>query len=141
MAAIVVLAGLALAPGPAQAQICGEFEEIADDLLDVYFDELGDFFTLSENTCDAMTKEFAKACDTAVKDAQKCAERQLDSVPKVAKPACKEAAQNPSDCDKEFKDDAKDAKQLVGAGADFAFGECEDAADEFFETCRFGFGP
>ena len=136
---IGVLAGVTLSPVAAQAQICGEPPDIAEDLLEFYVSEFEDLFTLSEQTCDAMAKEFLKACDTAVKDAVKVRRAPARRVPKAAKPACKEASQNPSDCAGDYKDDAKDDKQLVEAGANFAFGECEDEADKFWDTCRFGF--
>jgi hypothetical protein len=138
--AIGVLAGVALSPAPAQAQICGDLDDIAEDLLEFYVSEFADFFTLSEPTCDAMTKEFAKACSTAVKDAVKCAERQFDAIPKAAKPACKEASKNPSDCNDSFKDEAENEKELVKDEANFANDECEDEADTFWDFCRFGFG-
>jgi len=138
-AAFALFAGLALAPAPAQAQICGEFDEIAEDLLDAYFDELGDFFTLSEKTCDAMTGTFSKACNTAVKDAVKCFQRQIGELPKAAKPACKEAAKNPSLCDQAFKDDAGEAKDIVSLQADSAYDDCIVAANDFWDVCRFGF--
>lgn len=137
LAALGVLAGLALAPAPAQAQICGEPDEIASDLLDVYFDTFGDSFVLDSDTCNAMAKVFLQACNSAVKDAVKCADRQIDSIPKAAKPYCKEFSKNPSDCDKNFKDDAEEDKDFVDGEAADAYDECNEARDLFVNVCRF----
>ena len=140
LAALGVLAGLALAPAPAQAQICGDFEDLAEDLLDAYFEEFEDFFTLSANTCDSMKSTFAKACDTAVKDAVKCAQNQIKALPKAGKPACKENFENPSDCDQNFKNEAELANNIVSLEANDAKQDCEIAADDFWDVCRFGIG-
>jgi hypothetical protein len=140
LAVLGALAGLALAPASAQAQVCGDLEEIADDLLDEYFDELGDFFTLSEKTCDSMTSTFFKACTTAVKDSVKCFKTQFKSLPKAAKPACKENFEDPSDCEQSFKNDEQLLNNIIAQEAEFANDDCEDAADDFWDVCRFGFG-
>lgn len=137
-AAFALFAGLAFAPAPAQAQVCGDLDDIAEDLLVAYFDELADFFTLSEKSCDAMTSTFFKACNTAVKDAVKCLQRQIGEIPKAAKPGCREAAKNPSSCESVFKDQAKLESGFVEDEAQFAYGDCESAADEFWDVCRFG---
>jgi hypothetical protein len=110
IAVLGALAGLALAPAPAQADVCGDFEDIAEDLLDIYFDEFEEFFTLSEKTCDAMANTFHAACTSAVKDAEKCWNRQFLSVSKAAKPGCTEVAKNPSACNQEYKDLVEGAK-------------------------------
>jgi hypothetical protein len=139
LAAMGVLTSLALAPAPAQAQICGELDDIADDLLDAYIDVLEEVFSFplfDEKTCDSMAKAFLKQCDTAVKDAVKCSDRQLDGIPKVAKPACKLASKNPSQCDDDFKELADAEKQAVDDLAPSAHEDCEDAADELFDICR-----
>lgn len=139
LAVLGAVAGLAFAPAPAQAQVCGDFEEVAEDLLDEYFDELGGFFTLSETTCDSMTSTFFKACTTAVKDATKCFQTQFKSLPKAAKPACKENFEDPSDCEQSFKNNEQMLNNLIAEEASFANDDCEDAADEFWDVCRFGF--
>jgi len=138
IAALGALAGLALAPAPAQAAVCGDFEDIADNLLDSYFDEFGEFFGLSEKTCDAMAKTFYSACTTAVKDAVKCAQRQVGTIPKAAKPACQEAAKNPSSCNTFYKDEANTEANFIDDDAQSAYDDCGFAADDFWTGCRFG---
>lgn len=139
-AALAMLAGLALAPAPAQAQVCGDLDEIAEELLDAYYDAFGEFllFGWSEKTCDSMTNTFFKACNTAVKDAVKCAQRQIGEIPKAAKPLCKEASKVPSECEGSYKDDAEDASDSVSDEAQGAYDDCELAADDFWDICRFG---
>ena len=137
LVALAALAALALAPAPAQAQICGELDDISEDLLGVYYEELGGFFTLSQESCESMTKTFHKACNTAVKDAVKCIERQLDNITKAAKPGCKENFEDSSACDQEFKNEAEQEKEIVSQEANFANADCADDADSFFSACRF----
>ena len=138
VAALGAVLALASAPATARADVCGNFEDIADDLLDIYFEVLGDFFTLSENTCDSMRKTFKTACDSAVKDAEKCWNRQVASVVKASKPGCKETAKNPSACNDDFKDEGDSEKDDIKSEANFAKNDCGNAADDFWEVCRFG---
>jgi len=71
----------------------------------------------------------------------KCAKRQVDTLPKAAKPACKEAAKNPSVCDQGFKDDADDQKDLIKEEADSAYDECDAGTEFFWNFCRSGSQP
>lgn len=137
LAALGVLVGLALAPASAQAQICAEPDEIADQLLDEYIDQFEDFFPLSEKTCESMAKTFYKACNTAVKDSVKCANHAVDSIPKAAKPGCNENGKNPSSCKQAFKEEAEDVNDFVDDEAALAYDDCIDAAEVFFDVCRF----
>ena len=63
-----------------------------------------------------------------MKDAVKCAERQIDGIPKAAKPACKEASKNPSACNDSFEADADDAKESVEEDAELGISLCANAA-------------
>jgi len=137
IAAVGVLAGLALAPAPAQAQVCGDFEDIANDLLEIYIEEFdAEFFALSEKTCDSMQKTFYSACTTAVKDAVKCWQRQVDTIPKAAKSACQEAAKNPSSCYEFYKDQANSDSNFIDDDAESAYNDCGFAAEDFWNLCR-----
>lgn len=136
LAALGALSGLALAPAPAQAEVCGDFGDIADDLLAIYLDEFGELFPLSEKTCEEMTKTFDSACNTAVKDAKKCWDRVVGGIPKAAKPPCNERFQNPSTCYNAYKNQAKDEESQVNDQANAANGDCNLAKDDFFDACR-----
>jgi hypothetical protein len=139
LAALGILAGLALAPTPAQAQVCAEPDEIADELLDEYIDQFEDFFPLSKKTCESMAKTFYKACNTAVKDSVKCADHAVGSIPKAAKPGCKEASMVPSECNQFFKNQAEAINDFVEALAELAYDDCIDAAETFSDICEFPF--
>ncbi len=136
IAALGAVLGLALAPAPAQAEVCGDFDDIAEDLFETYVEEFGGFFGLSEKTCDSMTKTFYSACTTAVKDAVKCWQRQIGTIPKAAKPACEEAAKNPSSCYSSFKDEANTEANFIDDDAESAYNDCVFAAEDFFNACR-----
>jgi hypothetical protein len=137
LAALGSAASLALFCVPAQAQICGEPGEAADALVEFYGDEFEDFFPQDEKPCEQLAKTFLKACNSAVKDAAKCAERQLDAIPKAAKSAC-EGTKNPSDCVGTFEDDVADEKDSVADEADEGFADCENNAGLLFVFCRVG---
>jgi hypothetical protein len=136
LAAAAVCSSLALGSAPAQAQICAEPEDIAEELYEAYLDEIGDFFPLSENACESIASTYFKACKQAVKDAVECTERQLDAIPKAAKSACKEAATNPSGCVDDFKEDAEISKDSVKEDGDQATASCEFGAAFLFNDCE-----
>ena len=136
IAALGALAALALAPAPAHAEICGDFDDIADDLLDFYLEEFDVFFGLSEKTCDEMVKTFTATCTTKVKDAAKCWDGLFKSLPKAAKPPCNESAQNPSSCYNSYKEEARGLQNLIGDDVHAANNDCNVAADTFFDACR-----
>ena len=137
-AALGALLGLALAPAPAQAQVCGDFDEIANGIVEYYYDWLGDFFPLDGNTCDSIASTFYKACNAAVKDTGKCVDRQFDALAKAAKPACKAEAVDPSSCAEDYKAGAESQKQVASQDAQFAYEDCFDEASDLFDDCFYG---
>ena len=114
-AALGACLGLGFTAPPAQAQtpspaICGDLFElcqIADDVLDWNVDEFEEFFPLDEDTCSSMAEGVLAQCERAVKSGVKCWSAQFNAIPKNAKPACKSDRSPSSNCNNEFKYDAK----------------------------------
>jgi hypothetical protein len=143
LALLAGLTALSFSGGPAQAQeICGDLEGLAEDVLDLYLDELDDEWGVGfndEDLCTTLTKNFIKACQNAVKDSVKCIDKQINTLSKQNQTLCK-AFDEGSDCVDSYKDDAKGDSDEVGDIGDSESGFCEtEAAEIFFDICMFGF--
>lgn len=136
--------GLLFTGLPAQAQmICGASEDMREDLLELYIEELADEFevdTGDEEFCSKLTENFIKACQTLVKDTFKCVKNQIASLGKQNKTSCGEFAPGDSECTAFFKNQTKEGEAAVSGAADEESALCElDSAEEFFDICMFGF--
>ena len=141
-AALAAFVAVAFGAAPAQAQICGDlFDEcdIADDVVDLNYEQFGGFFTLGEDTCAKMAESVFKQCEKAVKSAVKCWSDQANSISKTSKSACKTEGEFASDCNADYKADAKDDVADIESYGEFELGCCEDYAFDFFFTCLEGF--
>jgi hypothetical protein len=143
MAALAALVGLAFTAAPAQAQPCGNLYsdcEIAEEVYSHYqewFCDPMDDLDLDDKTCEKMAEGFYKECVEAVKSSLKCWEGLWDSIPKTAKPACKQT-ENPSRCNASFKEGARFEKDDLQSDADDQLLCCEDYAEDFFDDCTDG---
>jgi hypothetical protein len=142
LALLAGLTALMFAGAPAQAQeVCADIGGISDEVLDLYLDELDDEWGVDLNDgdlCTALTKNFIKACQNAVKDSVKCIDKQLGTLNKQNQTLCK-AFDEGSGCVNFYKDMAKDNSNEVRSIGDFESDECETfAADDFFDICMFG---
>jgi hypothetical protein len=138
LAALAALLGLAFVAAPAQAQICGDIGEcdLADDVYDDNINQFCGFFPLSEDTCGKMAERIYQQCATAVNNTLKCWNAYSNGYPKTAKPACKEDASNPSECNADFKDNAQAWRDSNESDAEDELGCCEDIAEDFFFDCQ-----
>ena len=146
LALIGGLAGLSFGALPAQAQgteLCGDIEDMADQAFETYLEELDEEFALDlgdEKLCESLTKNFIKACQTAVKDSVKCFQNQIKSLSKQDQTACKAlAGSGVSECVTFYKNREKSYSNEVQAIGDDQSDDCETVnADEFFDICMFG---
>jgi hypothetical protein len=130
---------------PSSAQdVCGDLEDMTEETLDLYIDELNEEWDVDLNDgdlCTKLTENFIKGCQTAVKDAAKCIQNQIKALSKQNQTACKAlAGSEASACSASYKDEAKSDSDEV---ADFARAESDDcetfAAEDYFDVCMFGF--
>jgi hypothetical protein len=133
-AALGALAGLALAPAPAHAQPCADVTDIANSLRTLYLDEFDVFFTLDQKSCDTLQKTFYSACTTAVKDAVKCWDRQIGTLPKAAKSVCTQVVK-PDQCNQTYKNDAKNRQNEIDSEATAEYVDCQTKAGQLFASC------
>jgi hypothetical protein len=146
LAALGACLGVGLLASPARAQtppvpICGDlFDEcqIANDVFAWNADEFEEFFPLDEKTCADMASGVLAQCEAGVKAGVKCWSAQFNSIPKNARPACKSERSPASDCNIEFKYDAKTNVNYTKAIGEFEIGCCEERANDFFELCVLG---
>ena len=136
--------GLLLLAAPAQAQdVCGDLEDMTNETLDLYLEELNDEFDVDLNDgdlCTKLTENFIKACQTAVKDAVKCIQNQFKNLNKQNQTACKVLALDVNACTTLHKNEAKAGSDEVAAAGNEESDDCETiAADEYFDVCMFGF--
>jgi hypothetical protein len=135
--------GVGFVASPAQAQtpspaICGDLFElckIADDVYDMNVENFLEFFPLDEKTCSQMADSVQAQCEHGVKAGVKCWTAQFESIPKNARPACKSERSPTSDCNVEFKYNAKNNVNFARARGGFETGCCEDVASDFFDLC------
>lgn len=141
IAALAALLGVTFAAAPAQAQCADVFDtcEIADDLLDWYYEEFGDFFTLPEEDCDKLAQKYYDQCVSAVKLAKKCWNSQIADIGSTAKTACKTEGEDSDDCKAYFKDRTNGWRDETASDSENEIFCCEDRAEEFWFTCVEGF--
>jgi hypothetical protein len=137
LAALGASMAIALAPAQAGAQTCGEFDDIAEGIYGFWGDQFEDFFPIGdEDVCGPFTGKFQAACENAVKDAVKCWNKRVGEIAKAAKLPCG-ITKNPGDCKADFKESEEVDRDDIEQLADDAVGDCEDAADGFFDFCMF----
>ena len=146
---IALLGGIAsamLLTAPARAlEICGgDLEDLPDQILDVYLDQLAadpGVGLEDEEFCSKLTQNFVKACQSAVKDSIKCQMAQVSALDTQNREGCKVFVprDEAKDCMNSFKTTAKSAQtELKNQQAELAL-ECENLADAYFDVCMFGF--
>lgn len=141
------LTALLFAALPAQAQLgdtCPTLNDIPEETLDLYLDELEDEFGADQGDdelCSKLTDNFVKACQTAVKDALKCLQNQFKALNQQNQTLCKALAGSGVDaCTNYYKNSSKAASEVMKNDAGFRTANCEqNAADEFYDVCYSGF--
>src|SRR5262245_35102588 len=137
-AAAALFAGLGFGAAPSRAQICGalfDHCQIAEDVLDLNFDQFEGFFPLDEEICGPMALSMIKQCESAVKAAVKCWTAQANALPKTAKSACKAEIGQEKECNEHYKDAAKDDIEGLAAFEESELQCCSAAGLEFAFTC------
>jgi hypothetical protein len=101
---------------------------VPDRVYDTILDEASfDFGDVSEKACNGIVKEGVKACKAQVKAADKCYDRSLDTIYKIALKQCQEL-EDPearANCKSEYKNTRDDRKSEVELSKNSALGVCD----------------
>jgi len=138
LAALGAFAAFSITAAPAQADICGDLWDecdIADNVLSWNLDQFEDFWPLDADTCAKMGDGVLKQCETAVKDAAKCWKKQISSIPKTAKSACKTEGDLAGECNADYKGDASDDLEELDYYEGAELECCVTAAVDFYANC------
>jgi hypothetical protein len=134
----LVCAGVGLSVTPARADVCGEFDEIAESLYGWWGDQFEGFFPINdEEICGPLTGKFQAACEKSVKDALKCWSKRSGEIAKAAKFPCALGGSKAPGCRANFKEEAELDIEDYEEQAESAVLDCQTAADDFFDFCMF----
>jgi hypothetical protein len=135
--AALLMVFVLLGGGQAQAQACGEIEDVPSEFLDDYIETLGGLFPLSAAECEKITKSAVSSCHKAVSASASCAENQVSGVRKGSKTACKAQGDEEDQCNTDVGGLLDLVQGLLDVEADGAHAECDGSfAGVLEDTCQ-----
>jgi hypothetical protein len=139
---VAVLSSLVLGvliAGGANAQPCGDLDEVPEQVYAGYLELLGDLFYLPRVTCEKIVKTVVASCHRTVSSSASCVGAQIRGVAKAGRMACAAQDAGQEECVDELAELLANAAATTAARAREEHEECDDTvASQLLAVC---FGP
>jgi hypothetical protein len=129
----------ALVAGSANAQACGDLDEVPQEVYAGYVELLADLFPLPSGVCDKLSRGTVASCHRAVSTNTSCIGALIRGVAKAGRTACGAQAAGQEECIDQLEQFLTNAQSSVDSRAREAHEECDaETGPQLWSIC---FGP